>query len=902
MSHETQHDDLRATFANPWVWLITHSLFPLLVVASTAFCAWLLWSDLEPGARQLSITAIAVPAVMATLSLLATFIYCRRQIPLWASIAGAVFGIAYLIGYFTLIETLIPPSTPSWMVSASYPLLVLAGMMPLVLSDIWRIASMPLPLSNMKDKIFTIAAVPCIPILSFILIQTIIVTSALSHRGGSSSIFVYSIIITLCAAAPILFFLALFRALMWVRLWVKTRKVKHPARSEIYMTLLVAIVLPIFGLGLNYYIPFPANFQNPWVYALTLLNGTILALPHRSNLIFALRWFTFPFTFYFFLIFLPFLPLSIPAMIAVGMGFLILAPILLFWRHVSMLGQDWRASTLPLIQKLAIAILAIALIPGTLLTNAFLDRAAFRNILDYAFTPDVTHDATLPTSPARIRRVLERADAFKNQDETPILSAIYTQIVFDGLVLPDHRFDFMWDCYVGEKLDEKENTLWRGGNMFGQLFARNNARVQRWDRRVSPPRSAILDSSELTIDVSTNTLEQTVTLRLRITSPDHNQQEFRAPITLPSATWVTGMKLKIDGEWKDASIIERRAAEWVYKQITSQRRDPALLTLDTPEEGLLRVYPVTSALPRDLEITFLQPAGLHGEIKIGDKKIEIPFNPDTANKLQNPICAGGTLFIPTATSTSEPHAIWAVIDSSREGLTREQTKKLLAEQNRPFTHILSVNAETKLTTLTGDFNETMLLPNRFGLDAIRAVRQIEHQIRNTLSSTQTAEAVFFGDKWEKHLPKTIDALQRSEIVTTSGTLITREEPRRTHTRLYPNTYTPTHPDTLHFSQGAQLWRLQQDCADRGTLNQNFRKLLTESSRTGILLPQTSYIVVETDAQRKMLAVKQAEAANAHQALDFDYVKTDAPSLLLLVLAFVLIKFLPRFLRRLKAGC
>ena len=938
MSHETHHDDLRAVFANPWVWLVTHGVFPLLTLASVAFCAWLLWGELTPEGKNLSIAAIAVPAVVAVSSLAAALACRRRNIPLWMSIASVAVGIAYLIGYIVLYahNLLIPRGTPGWMVSPSQTLLVFAGMMPLILTDVWRIATVPLPLRSRVDAGLSLGVTVFVPSSAFLLVHILSYLGRASDWHLSNSLAI-TLIITLYATCPVLFFFAFLRSLMWVRLWFKTRAFQQRPWTAPALTLLVSVVLPIGGLLLNREIPFPADFQTPWVYLLTVLNAVFLILPCKkvahdvpvepecsqstagtpcATFVFLLRWLTFPFTLYFFLIFLPFFPLAILAMIAVGLGFLILAPVLLFWRHVTILAQDWRSAARPRIQKVVLAVLAASVIPAGILTNAYLDRLAFRKLLDYAFSPDITQDAALPASPARIRRILKRADAFKHQAETPILSAFYTQIVFDGLVLPDERFNFMWDSYVGELRDDEKSD---GGfrDDFGSLFSRNNAkwraRQRRWGQRVPPPRNAAIESGAVQVAVSTNGYEQTVTLRLRITSPD-SLQEFHAPVTLPSATWITGMRLKIDNEWQDASIIERRAAEWVYKQITTQRRDPAILTLETPERGLLRVFPVSHDLPRDLEITFLQPAGMSGEIKIGDKSYTV----ESDETLLKAIHADDTIFSLTQFSSIRIGHPWVVIDVSEKGLTPEQVQALFkgslpensGNPHIPYAplHILLVNAETK-TIITDSGNTppridaSVLLPNQFGLDAVRAVRQIEYQVRTKVYeyvetkpqfSHGCVSVHFVGDQWEALLPKIpakdCGILQGRVFVTKSDgqEISVRLGDPCSRTHIYPKSFISHFPDHLLWTQGKQLWKLQQDCYDHGTLNANFRKILAESSRTGILVPQTAYIVVESEAQRKMLAVKQAEAANAHQALDFDYVKTDTPSLLVLAIGFGLV--------------
>ena len=161
--------------------------------------------------------------------------------------------------------------------------------------------------------------------------------------------------------------------------------------------------------------------------------------------------------------------------------------------------------------------------------------------------------------------------------------------------------------------------------------------------------------------------------------------------------------------------------------------------------------------------------------------------------------------------------------------------------------------------------------------------------------------VFLGDQWEALLsaiPQR-DCVGFCTIIKSDGQVI-RFSRTDGYSYRYPESYTSPYPSDLLWTQGAELWKFQQDCYDRGTLNANFRKILSDSSRLGVLVPQTAYIVVETEAQRKMLAVKQAEAANANLALGFDYdsktTPTDAPTLLALALGFAAFLFLRRHCR------
>ena len=207
------------------------------------------------------------------------------------------------------------------------------------------------------------------------------------------------------------------------------------------------------------------------------------------------------------------------------------------------------------------------------------------------------------------------------------------------------------------------------------------------------------------------------------------------------------------------------------------------------------------------------------------------------------------------------------------------------------------------------------MPNQFGLDAVLAVRRMEMFYRSLCVEydgtwVNTNVNVFFvGNQWEKLLPtispKDYGLLRECTIITTSGLRVDYQFSNDDFAinRIYPRERSQTYPGHLAWTQGAELWKLQQDYYDNGTLNANYKKILAESSRTGVLVPQTAYIVVETEAQRKMLAVKQFEAANANTALDFDYDanQVDAPTLLVLLAGLAVVFFIRKFKAKFRNG-
>jgi hypothetical protein len=62
-----------------------------------------------------------------------------------------------------------------------------------------------------------------------------------------------------------------------------------------------------------------------------------------------------------------------------------------------------------------------------------------------------------------------------------------------------------------------------------------------------------------------------------------------------------------------------------------------------------------------------------------------------------------------------------------------------------------------------------------------------------------------------------------------------------------------------------------------------KSLVQASRETGVLIPATSYIVVENEAQWRMLEKKEAQKLEQNEALDF--LETPAPSTIFIVVGF-----------------
>jgi Ca-activated chloride channel family protein len=77
---------------------------------------------------------------------------------------------------------------------------------------------------------------------------------------------------------------------------------------------------------------------------------------------------------------------------------------------------------------------------------------------------------------------------------------------------------------------------------------------------------------------------------------------------LPANAMISDSWLWIEGEPEKALILDRWTASAIYEGIVERRRDPSILTKIDPTSYELRVYPLTSNMPRKVKITYLVPA------------------------------------------------------------------------------------------------------------------------------------------------------------------------------------------------------------------------------------------------------------------------------------------------------
>jgi hypothetical protein len=615
MNETSRRDLLPAGFDKPR-WLFWLFVLPQLVLLAIQFYQWELVSgEMSPAQQGKAITLASLGCllILSQVGLWCFLVKLQRRIPLAACIAYLVAHIAYLWLVFVWMQAILPDSVRSWILpETEYLFYPFALVMPALVYCGIRIASVLLPVPRGVDVGGTVAGLLGVPLVWFLVLQAAIMVRMPSF-----------VIAVLFVGSTTLVLLLFVRFIMHVHNALSKRRIQ-----AWILPLLAGVVAPIAGLLLNRAIPFPYDFQSPYVYTFAILNGLLLIaaviIPMKAVWSFVLLSITYSFSLYFFVVFLPFLPLSLLAMIAAGAGFLILAPTFLFLAHTRILiskGQalsrnGGRARTIGLFVMVA------GLLPAGLLCMAFQDRVQLDRAMAYVWEPDdLQPQAGFRAGP--VLRALQRVRARKAGVYYPFLSEIYNRIVFDGMTLPDRKLETLEALLGGTR----ESPSVQSRTFFlGFLDGRQRARSGRVRL---PQRKVDLTDIAVAHDVTADGfVEAHVTLQL--TNRGGFNSEFVTQLAVPEGVLITDYWLDVEGEKVPGRLFERKTALWVYHMIRDVvRQDPGLLYYESPTRLRLRVFPFATGQTRSTGWTVLFPANQRPEIQIGDQRVSLWESEDT---------------------------------------------------------------------------------------------------------------------------------------------------------------------------------------------------------------------------------------------------------------------------------
>ncbi|WP_460503051.1 MSEP-CTERM sorting domain-containing protein, partial [Hymenobacter agri] len=372
-------------------------------------------------------------------------------------------------------DELLPRSVPAWMVPTNPVLMAWTFLMPTLAHALLVLVARFTPDDQPHQAAPNVLFAVVVPVCWALVFE---VLTWLAHllRGSSPEVYegpsrgqtVSTVIIGASLVVGTLsFFFFLTRAL-----FIGSRRRAHDwADGGIIWKVVVTVVLPLIGLGVNNGLVFGqgfggasgifGNFSSPWFYVLAIVNGLLLCVPDSERpgvrlLQLLGRSALFGFTFYFFLVFLPFLPLAIPAIILIGTGFLLLAPLLLFVVHVRQLSDDVAALRAVYAPRLVTTVLLVglAVLPLYFTGSFWHRRQVLHEALAYVYTPDYTQpprvDAVaLAATLAQVRQNKDRNFDLFFGSQLPYLSTYFNWLVLDNLMLSERKINELELIFTG---------------------------------------------------------------------------------------------------------------------------------------------------------------------------------------------------------------------------------------------------------------------------------------------------------------------------------------------------------------------------------------------------------------------------------------------------------------------
>ncbi len=901
-------------------WLLIVNTLPItlyLILAGLELnVAWTLLSsyDLEIWLSMGAGLLLLAGAVFAY-SLRAT--YQNKNISVLYALLALGGHIAYMILYLEYFDDALR-DIPRWMISADFEIYAFTFLMPTLIHAVFV---MVLGLSNHKfiNPWLNLLAAFLIPFLIFVFVQVGLPFWDVfdSEIGEILGVFLACFII-------IAFIFFIIRA---VYLFSQRQKERNSILVLIFR-ILIAVVFPILGLLFNqgaFDTDFSidndrgifGNFGSWSFYIIALLNGILVCLPERENpkyrlVLFAGRAIGFTYVTYFFFVFLPYLPLSIVAVLAVGLGFLMLTPLVLFVMQGQILYNDYifLKQFNPVKKLNLIVIIGLLILPIGIIINYSGDKKVLNVTLDYIYYPDYSKEYDL--NEKSINRVLQNVKSNKKNrrgglafesTHTPFLSRFYTWLVLDNMTLSDRKIKKIESIFYGE-FSTNSSGFFNRTPIDGEVDITNYKVKSEYDEK---------QNAWLTwVDFEMTNLDTT-----------SGQKEFDIAFDLPTGCWISDYYLDIEGKREKGILAEKRAAVWIYQQITNTRRDPGLLNYVGANTVRFRIFPFLKNEVRTTGIQFLhkEPTTINianETIQLGDTLRQ--QNIETATDLTKNV-----VYLSAAAKSKLPKVerkpyYHFIIDVSEEmGDKSDDYEKLLSDfinKNKVDINKAEFNFTGKYSRIINGKDWKIALKNQAfqgGFYFERAVKKclfnayenrkgeypiivvfskndIGYYIHTDLSQfenllpevnefyriTSDEESIFRYNLSKKFLSK-----NSSKVLTINAKPVLA----------YPNTKNPI--TYLEDNKEASIVLkksiinnqlegvTEKDWKSALTMQANWRtqnlhpeiaekeyyELLKSSFKSGVMSPLTSFISLENEAQKQMLYKKQREALNGNKAFD-----------------------------------
>ncbi len=462
-------------------WLFVLNTLPTAVLIFILFGDYnVIKSQLSPESiglwRDMGLALVLLAMLSAAYAI---FLIIRQKcISFWYGACALLSYIGFLWAYNVYREDLIPRSIPLWMLSGDGFVYVGTFLMPTLAYSLFVLVARvtPDPERSSAGKNFGFAFL--VPLLWYFFFQII-----LPLREPVSGGFYDHALVVFFFAGTVAFLFFLIRAAYIVA----SKRIGGWREYQLPWKLTISLVFPLWGLAINNGHLFNlfgdgrgnsgvfGDFNSYWFYGLAALNGLCICLPNRENkmyrlILFLARSLTFAYTCYFFLVFLPYLPFSVLAIIAIGVGFLMLTPLVLLVVHISELAADFAFLKNYFSKKILVAasVLSFLIIPTVLTTIYLRDKSVLYKTLDYLYAPDYAGKYDLDKKSLEKTVNVIRSHKTRNfqtlsSNQTPYLSAYFNWLVMDNVTLSAAKINTVERVFLGGNYELSEPDRRTGG-------------------------------------------------------------------------------------------------------------------------------------------------------------------------------------------------------------------------------------------------------------------------------------------------------------------------------------------------------------------------------------------------------------------------------------------------------
>lgn len=893
-------------------WLFVSCTFPFLLLfilfGQKFFVIESLLNDLHLYYWAL-FTALFGGYVLATTAYALWASSLEEEVNILYSFLSLIIGSGLLFTYLLHMEEVFPSTIPIWMVSGIYRFMPMTFMMPSLVYALLTIVAISVEQTKYQTAWHNLVLAISIPLGIYCFVQLI-----LPYWQPPNFIFnEYAIaIVVISLSASFLFLLTRFLYLIIVK-----QNQRFNFAQSILLKVLITLIFPLLGLFLNGELFTKkmalirtgvfGDLSHIGFYTSAVITGVLLLLPNIQQANYRLFFFWgrsvfFAYTLYFFIVFLPFIPLAIPGTFVFGAGLLILVPFLLMLIHTTTLYDDYRYLKQHYSPIMLTSVMAsVCIIPLIICGNYIHERQQINKALNYIENPDLSKEYTF--NKTVIKHVLTTAKQHKKRnqddilftDQVPYLSSLYNWIVFDNMTLSSKKINKIEEVFFGS------SSL----PVFTDRLLNKDVFISNIDTRSTYNEEEEIWQSWIDLEI-TNANESVW------------QAEYHTTFELPIGCWISDYYLYVQEEQKFGILAEKKTAQWIFSNIRNTRKDPGLLYYKEGNNIAFRIFPFAKEEVRRTGIQFTHKSPITIEldgraISLGDTlaepateyhsenavyipsaiKQQLPTTTrtpyfhfivdaskgqdsllstyiDQINQLttQYPLEARAQMSIVNTTVHNSPLADdWplALQKSSFEGgffldraLQQSLFKTVESPQNSyPVFVILSSNIQKSILTKTIK-NWTSYMPEgavfyHIGNDQNLHLHSLEDHPKQCLHHTFDITKPITVYAWPNtHQAQAYLPLNNQASIVLKKPLFSNNEDGNV----------PLFTTALQIEAQRQTHDLYPMQA-----SDNWTNFIKQSFSSKIMMPVTSYIVVENEAQEKMLYQKQQQVLKGKKAFD-----------------------------------